>query len=525
MTPPLTSRTRLIAACVSMLGAAIPFFFVELPPLMDLGQHAEQTRRILELLGVWSPTSSDANQLALLFGGPNVLPYFVLVPLALVEPLLAAARHGAMVIVVCWVAALHVFAWARGRSPWGAMLASFLAYSPALTWGFLNFLSGFPFLLLAYDTATQTRRPFDRGQLALLTLALVGCYFGHVLLLVPLALALSIALVASPALRPRVRSWLLATTPVFVMGAAYAPSAIRARAASGFEAAYAYYEGTYPARFFAKSFARQAFASELGAMPAGLFMVSIAYATYALTRHLVFSREQTEPSDVDWPLAPLLAGLLVVVLGAPNVLFGTVQLPDRFVPCAIAVALLMLPRASFHPRLALAALGSAAFAVGIAHGDAWASFEQNQLSGFYESLAAIRSTHRPARVIGVDLMGPSPEVPGRPYMQLFIWPVALFGGDANFSFAEHHTCAVGYRTPRHRTWTPGLEIYPNRLGARDLEAFEFAFVSATPSLHAQFQRVTGAAPLVREGVVRVYQLRDVRAEPTRPAQEGPRGTQ
>jgi hypothetical protein len=95
-------------------------------------------------------------------------------------------------------------------------------------------------------------------------------------------------------------------------------------------------------------------------------------------------------------------------------------------------------------------------------------------------------------------------VKNRPFIQIFSYAQALKGGEGNFSFAEHSSGIVAYRSTRPRLWTPGLEWLAERAKKSDIEKFDFVLINGTNETHQEIAATTGASCLTCIGRWRLY---------------------
>lgn len=158
-------------------------------------------------------------------------------------------------------------------------------------------------------------------------------------------------------------------------------------------------------------------------------------------------------------------------------------------------------RAAFAAGL----LGTASLATCLA----WLSFSTVEMTGFRDALAASPPN---ARVLELDLVGKSEFVGGRPFMQMMAYLQAEKGGSLNFSFAEHGSSLVSYRSPRVRTWTPALEWRPERTRAADMLAFDVVLMNAVAVDHQTFREHAPVVQITTTGRWRLYAVRGTKAE-------------
>ena len=192
----------------------------------------------------------------------------------------------------------------------------------------------------------------------------------------------------------------------------------------------------------------------------------------------------------------------LIVMFAPDKYMNTILFAQRWAPCAVALLLIGLPQ----PRLPLCS-GIVILLLGIACTTnclAWHSFTTEEMTGFQEALDATPSN---ARVLELDTLHESEIVGGHPFMQMMGYLQAEKGGTLNFSFAEHGSSLVSYKSPRELEWTPGLEWYSERVKKEDLRHFDVVLMNAKPEVHQWFSSAVPVTPRTTTGRWRLYAVR------------------
>jgi hypothetical protein len=192
----------------------------------------------------------------------------------------------------------------------------------------------------------------------------------------------------------------------------------------------------------------------------------------------------------------------LIVMFAPDKYMNAILFAQRWAPCAVALLLVGLPQ----PRLTLCS-GIVILLLGIACTTnclAWHSFTTEEMTGFQEALDATPSN---ARVLELDTLHESEIVGGHPFMQMMGYLQAEKGGTLNFSFAEHGSSLVSYKSPRELEWTPGLEWYSERVKKEDLRHFDVVLMNAKPEVHQWFSSAVPVTPRTTTGRWRLYAVR------------------
>jgi hypothetical protein len=490
--PPLRART---AVLLCVVGVSLPFLMAPIAPCTDLAQHMAQVRMAGEVLAGQAPALSIA------WLAPNNLVYAVLAGLSAVMPPTTAARVGLWLVMLAWVLASLALAVRRGRDPLLGVAASVLAFQAALYWGFLNFLLGWPvFLLWLQLTSAQaplTRRL--RHGMALVGVSLL-LYSAHILWF---ALGGVWLLLASLLTRQPLSAWLLrfgSMVPAALLAARWYPQLAQHRAQFETGAAWQFpvWHRLHPLELL-----KSVMGGPAGPSPAAMggalgFWVLLVLVTRwgELRRH----------SDRMLLYAAALLGL--IALAAPDKYLNTISFAQRWAPCSVALLLQGLPA----PRLRLRAVVSASMlgAACLATCFAWLSFSSMEMTGFR---AASDASPPSARVLGLDMVGESEFVGGRPFIQMMAYLQAEKGGSLNFSFAEHGSSLVSYRSPRVRTWNPTLVWHAERARVVDILAFDVVLMNALPQVHQSFRAYAPVVPITDVGRWRLYAVRPATAAP------------
>ncbi len=505
--PSTWTRERVIWLAISLSAALLPFTLVTFPPAADLAQHAAQIRLLDEQLGL-APETTPREQYEVRWWAPNSLVYAVLFATSRVLAPIPAARTALALLALLLVLAIHDLARRRGRPPEHAALASTLVFSLSLYWGFVAFLLGAALFLLSLERALAPPDPAHRARdVAVLGALTTLVYAAHALWLPALALAVALApLVERRPIRPELPR-ALAFAPPLLHALIWFPR-LTAERAETFELAARW--APWSERVAPGWWVDALYGGLRGTMEPAVAAIVIGWALLGLA----LPRERDERGGIDVGLLTLGAVLLAFIAVAPDSYMNTVAFGRRFGFVAGALVLLAAPRPPLRPVLSRALSGAVVGFFALTTAAAWVVVDREELSGLAEST---RVAPGPARVVGLDFLQASQVLDGVPFLQEFAWRQALYGGELNFSFAEHRTCIVGVReTPRH-PWTQSLETMAQRVTPRDLTYFDLALVAGSDELHARFAAQTGAEPLVRRGRFRLYRLRHPGDAPHRAA--------
>jgi hypothetical protein len=192
--------------------------------------------------------------------------------------------------------------------------------------------------------------------------------------------------------------------------------------------------------------------------------------------------------------------LPLVFLG-PDKYMNTLAFSQRWFPCCMILLLLALPMpvADKHVLRAFLACILALVAFGTAR--AWIFFERGELAGLQEAIAALPLKQK---LLGLDLVKGSNYVKGRPFLQTFAYGQALREAELNFSFAEHASGIISYKTPPACTWTSNLEWFAERVTIQDILQFDYVLVNGLPEAHAATLAIKVLSPVTTDGRWRLY---------------------
>lgn len=481
----------------TMASVALPFLSVDFPPVTDLPQHAVQVRLLGEALA--DPSGPYRVQWAT----PYSLSYaLVALGWALGGPL-ASGRLAMLATGLLWAAALAWLARRHARPAGAAAVAAVFFFSRPTYWGLYSFVLGFPAFALFLE-AGLARRPGEEGGLRGGT-KLLGAgtllYFCHALWFAAgLGWLLVRSVLAGPSLRqglrPALSSAFRQTAPLLpvVAGAAVW---LRFYALAG--------GGTAPRWDLAARLTPSFYADALlGGLRGALEPVALALVLAWVGAGLWQAR-RVPGLGVEKGLALPGVLLLLVAAAGPDVAFGTLNFGSRWGPPAAALLVLASPAPRIRPSLAALAAAAGLVAFCSVTARTWQAFEEEELSGLPEALS--RLPGRPA-VLGLDLLGVSPRVKGRPYLNLHAYAQLLRGGTLNFSCAQIPTSLVVFRpgVADRFAWSQELEWKAFEVTPADVLHFDFAVVGAQERYHPNVPRALPLAPVTGGGAWRLYRV-------------------
>ena len=98
-------------------------------------------------------------------------------------------------------------------------------------------------------------------------------------------------------------------------------------------------------------------------------------------------------------------------------------------------------------------------------------------------------------------------IKGRPFLQLFAYAQVFKGCELNFSFAEHYSGLVAYKTKREIPWTPGLEWFAAKVKSADFAYFDYILANGLAADHKTLSSFRELLPVTYSGRWRLYEVR------------------
>jgi len=485
----LGRKRRLIVAAGLFVLAILPVVLTEFPPSTDLPQHIAQVRLFLDTL------KSSGGPYAIQWFGPNNLIYSLILIFWSVLPVAYVGPAVLVLIVFLWIAAIFLLAAGKGRSTEAAILASLLVFNQSFYWGFLNFMTGFPVFVLWF--ALTTKAPGHRSWK--LYTGLVGTSFllygSHALWL---AAGGAWLVLIGLLKRIKAKEFLLRLAtliPCGVVALLWYPRMSLARAASGFDVA----PHWSPLFDRLSSFADAAFGGIRG--PVELMVFVFLYGWCGLS---VWQNRKRLRGFIDKDMLAAGGFFLAIVIIAPDKFMNTIFFGSRWFPIALIFLLLSLPVPSIRRLSAKAVALMIASVFFLITAIAWHKYGTEDLSGFRESLEHIPPS---STVLGLDLLKSSEIIKGRPFLQLFAYAQVFKGCELNFSFAEHYSGLVAYKTKRQISWTPGLGWFAAKVKKTDFAFFDYVLVNGPEADHKTLSSFRELSPMTLSGRWRLYKVR------------------
>ncbi len=482
-------RTRVLIAAGIIALAVLPILLTPYPPATDLPQHLAQVRLFEQAL------KDPGGPYVINWAAPGNLIYVVIFAFRAVLPSAWVARAVLILLVILWIAAIHLFSAARNRPLAATIVASLLVFNQSLYWGFVNFLLGFPIFVLWFVLTVKDPKSDGWKRYALLVLTSLLLYESHALWFAVGAMWL---FVITALKKPSVRRILLRLStlaPCGVVAALWYPTLAASRAAAGFDVS------PHWMLFIDRlsSLLNAAFGGIRGPVETVAFI--FLYAWIALS---VWRNRGRLKGLMDRDLLAVTALLSIILLFAPVFYMNTIFFSSRWLPTALIFLLLALP-VPYPDRkpLRLVSLGALA-ALFLATFFAWRGYRLVDLAGFQESLDRIPAS---SRVLGLDLVKESDYIKGRPFLQLHAYAQVQKGSELSFSFTRHYSGLVANRDHAIPPWTYGLDWHPERTKRTDFGYFDYLLVNGTEAAHKAILSFDELSPVTLSGRWRLYKVR------------------
>jgi hypothetical protein len=482
-------RERLSVAGAVFLLALVPILLAPFPPSTDLPQHLAQIRLLGEAL------SSPGGPYVVQWLGPNNLIYFFLSLLWAVLPVAFVARAALALVVLLWVIGIHGLGGGTKRATASVVVASLLIFNQSFYWGFLNFLVGFPVFVLWFVLTAKEKRGRGWAFWAVLAGAAFLLYEGHALWFVAGALWLVVIGVLHKTPVRAILWRLTALVPCGLVSLLWYPQLSALRATAGFDVA-AHWSPVFDRL---ASVMDAAFGGVKGPLGTLGFLFVILWASLAIWQN---RRKLGGFVDRDFLAAALF--FLAIAAVAPDKYMNTIFFASRWLPPALVFLLLALPSPSFRRVSARTVALAAATVFFLTTAVYWRIFETRELTGLSACLERLPPS---PRVLGLDLIKESDYFKDRPFLQLFAYAQVYKGGQLNFSFAEHYSGLVAYRTKRDVRWTGALEWHGERVKQTDFASFDFVIANGEEKDHRALSSFAGLSPVTLTGRWRLYRVR------------------
>ena len=461
------SKKRLVTTLMLLaaLAAAIaPFWYVEIPPSTDLPQHLSQIFLLQETIAGRMPELSVTP-----WYYPNTLVYLPLLAFWKLTDPLTAGRMILSTLACSWVLASYHLARAYHR-PLGNWLISIpVVFNFLFSWGLLNFLCGWPVFCLLMITE---EKPHGRHRFLKLAALALLLYYAHALWFL-----MANAWLIAKQIDKREATWMkssAALIPAWCCALVWYPQLSSLRRTSGVDTG-----ASWDLMPFQRLDITYIADSSHGVLQGPLEKTFLLFVLIWIALSVISHWRNIE-SMIDHTL--LMTALLFVLgfFALPWLFMNTIFFNQRWLPFGLTLLLIALP-VPWHNRLVSRLFGIGWLGIfSAANVDAFMNWESEQLDGFK---TAIYELKKEDKVFGINLLDGSLYVKGRPGMQIFSYAQALRGSGTNFSFTEHFSGMVQFKSPPAENRTRQFVFAPLMARREHLDGFNRVLVNGDESLH------------------------------------------
>ncbi len=454
-----------MALTLALIATTFPFWLVALPPATDLPQHLSQIYLLEQTLA-----AARTDLVVTPWFYPNTLIYWLMYGFWKITDPISAGKLTMSSLAGFWVIATWALCRLHRRPLENWLIAIPLVFNFLFNWGLLNFLIGWPMFCLFITIVGNQKLRFRSVWIVIVAFLL---YYAHALWFAMANVWLTTQIMEHRGKERLKVAWPL--LPPWILALTWYPQLAMNRQSSGVETGLIW--GAMPHERLAPTYFTN---SALGSMHAEIeFFFSMLLLAWITC--IIFTRKKELEQTTDKPLLVAACLMLLAYWALPSVYMNTIFFNQRWLVFGLILLLIALP-APRLPRLYQMTIGvSCILAFTVVTVKQWKEWEVEQLEGLQEALALVSKGER---LIGLNLIDGSTFVKGRPGLQLFSYAQALRGAELHFSFTEHYSGAVQYRS------RPPLNPYkqtvwsPYRATAQQIRDFDKVLINGDERLHA-----------------------------------------
>lgn len=456
---------------LALIAAVAPFWSTSLIPATDLPQHLAQMHLLDRTLAGLEP-----NLRVTPWYYPNTLVCWLLFLFWKITDPITAGRLIMSTLAGAWLGASWLMCRRHGRPLGSWLIATPLVFNFLFAWGLLNFLIGWPLFCLFVSIAGREQhslRPIKIGFASLLL------YFAHALWFA-LASAWLVGLLAvSSRGKRQAASLVVSLIPVWLLVAAWYPELTANRQASGAGTA-SVWRLLPSERLDFPTFTNAALGATYSEVAPFFMVILLCWISVAIA-----TRWKTINETIDKPMLLAATVLLLAYWTLPSVYMNTIFFNERWLPCGLTMLVMALPAPEVRRRY-LVAFGACILLTFSATTVAqWREWESEQLDGFMETLDKI---DRDDRVLAINLIDGGSGAKGKPGLQLFAYAQALKGADIYFTFTEHYSGVVQFKSPPPPNPVRQLVWIPAATTKSQAQGFSKIIINTNNEFHAHYIR-------------------------------------
>lgn len=487
----LAKNEFILVTLIAMVLIAVPFMVTDWLPMTDLPHHLSQAHLLAKVLAGNQP-DMVVNWLA-----PNTLTTWLLACMLSVLPPLTVAKTLVLCLLLMSILGVALLAKKIGASPVTVPLSAALLLNQSFYWGFLPFIAGFAAFLFLVTAWTSLTR-FSWWALIFLALLFLLVYFSHIFWFAIAILTVALIALDSPDRNIKLRTMILAVLPAVGLTLFWYPSMHNKWMNAGFDMA-PYWISSLAVRLRPDyaAFAISGLKSDFNLL---LLLTTFLFVLFGMVRAMVRGGR-----FVSVPLFGLAIALLVAYLSMPDKYNNAILFAVRWLPYALIFFLLgcLAPVQAAKWRIGILLLGCMALG-GYAFLTAytWNSMEKEELSGLQQALEKLPAKQN---VMGLDFIRESVLInTENPFATNAAYAQVFKDSEVNFSFAEHASSLVTYKTKPVRPYKSNLSYYSQLVSRKDVGYFNYVLVNADEVTHGKLALFLGITPVTHEGRWRLY---------------------
>ncbi len=450
---------------IAVIATIIPFWFVRIVPSTDLPQHLSQIFLLEQtLLGLKPEFTVSPWYYA------NTLIYVPMLVFWKLAPPLIAGQITLSFLASSWILSSYWLAKNLNRPLISWLITTPLIFNFLFTWGLLNFLIGWPIFCLFIQFIYAEASRYRIIKLAFCALLL---YYAHSLWFLIANIWLFVICIDEKFKR---ENWdlFLSMVPAWLAVAFWYPKLSLARSLSGVSTTPEWLS-TPAQRLHFDYLVNSALGATNGPLEGFFFafllvwivlvLISYGYKTSQLINRSLFIASTV---------------LFLIYWTAPDLFMNTIFFNRRWFPCCLILLFLSLPEPLLSKNLVISIGVVWIILFSMLSSKAFYDWENEQTTGFLQTLGEI---DKKDKVFGLNIMDGSLYIKGRPGLQLFSYVQALRGAETNFSFTEHASGIVQYKTPLPKNETRQYIHSPLLTLPKHIVGFNKILVNGDEPLH------------------------------------------
>jgi hypothetical protein len=479
---------RLIIIIICCVLVSIPFLIVQFPPITDLPQHVSQIRLFQEAI-------SDADSpYKIQWLTPYNLVYVIIGFCWVLFGPLSAGPIAMLILAVSWTIFVHLLSIKLEKDISIAIIAMPFFFCHIMYWGFYQFVLGWIVFLGGILLIKRKPKKFWKESIIYL-LFFTALYFSHILwFFVGVGWLVLQAVIFERKKIKLFSSRIIGAVPFLLLISIWYPTI----SAYGFKSETVWATTPFD-RFSFSWFVDSSLGGIKGSVEYIVFSFVLLWIIAALWQNRNNLRKKIR-IDILLLFGCLFLGGFIL----PDKMVNTIRFSQRWIPPAMVFLLIALPVPRiFSKKIRQMILVLMLMAFILITSLTWLAFEVEEMTGLREALNNLPDN---TKVIGLDYIGKSDYIRGRPFIQTFAYAQVMRGGILNFSFADFGPSLVIYKEPRQKPWTRGLEWHPEKAKIKDFYFFDYALINGIRQTHEVISSRDILSPLQQNKRWRTYKI-------------------